>query len=97
MIAPARVHVAAEGFVDELAHELGAEATPLGEGLFATPIERAAAWAQNTWLAPAVIEIGSISDANAIIEYFGSSTKASFNGCNGDCFCSLTPKSAVKF
>ncbi len=63
MIAPARVHAAAPGFESELVAELGAEFELLGEGLYATPTETRAAWAQNTWLTPAVTEITSITDA----------------------------------
>lgn len=62
--APARVHAAARGFEDDLAIELGPSATKLGDDLFATPRPDAAAWAQNTWLAPQVLEIASIGDAS---------------------------------
>jgi 23S rRNA (cytidine2498-2'-O)-methyltransferase len=58
-------YLASEGYVDELAHELGAIDRRHGRLLIAAGPPRPAAWAANVWLDPQVIEIASISDAVA--------------------------------
>jgi 23S rRNA (cytidine2498-2'-O)-methyltransferase len=58
-------YLAAEGFVDELAVELGAVDTRHGRLLVAWGPPRAAAWAANVWLDPQEITVASISDAAA--------------------------------
>jgi 23S rRNA (cytidine2498-2'-O)-methyltransferase len=58
-------YLAAEGFVDELAHELGTVDIALGRLLIASGPPRSAAWAANVWLDPQEIPIASISDAAA--------------------------------
>lgn len=58
-------YLAAEGFVEELAHELGAIDVRHGRLLIAPGPPRAAAWAANVWLDPQEIAIASISDAAA--------------------------------
>ena len=58
-------YLAAEGYVDELAHELGAVERRHGRLLIAPGPPRAAAWAANIWLDPQEIRIASISDAAA--------------------------------
>ncbi len=56
-------YLAAEGFVAELAQELG-EVEVAHERLLVAPgPPRPAAWAQNVWLDPAVIPVASIGDA----------------------------------
>ena len=58
-------YLAAEGYVDELAHELGAVERRHGLLLLASGSSRPAAWAANLWLDPQEIRITSISDAAA--------------------------------
>lgn len=55
-------YLAAEGFVAELAHELGEVASAMDRLLVAPGPPRQAAWAQNIWLDPVEIEIASIAD-----------------------------------
>ncbi|HEX9535874.1 MAG TPA: SAM-dependent methyltransferase, partial [Stellaceae bacterium] len=59
------VYLAAEGFVEELDHELGGADTRHGRLLIASGPPRPAAWAANVWLDPQEISIASISDAAA--------------------------------
>jgi len=56
-------YLAAEGYVDELAYELGAVDREHGRLLIAEGPPRPAAWAANVWLDPQEIKIASISDA----------------------------------
>jgi 23S rRNA (cytidine2498-2'-O)-methyltransferase len=56
-------YLAPEGFAAELAHELGAIAFAHERLLAAAGPRKPAAWAQNTWLDPIEIAIGSIGDA----------------------------------
>jgi 23S rRNA (cytidine2498-2'-O)-methyltransferase len=58
-------YLAAEGFVDELAEELGALERVHGRLLIAAGTARSAAWAANVWLDPQEIPVASISDAAA--------------------------------
>ena len=58
-------YLAAEGFVEELADELGAVDVRHGRLLIAPGPPRPAAWAANVWLDPREIAIASISDAAA--------------------------------
>jgi 23S rRNA (cytidine2498-2'-O)-methyltransferase len=58
-------YLAAEGFVDELAHELGDADLEHGRLLIASGPPRPAAWAANVWLDPQEIAVASISDAAA--------------------------------
>jgi 23S rRNA (cytidine2498-2'-O)-methyltransferase len=58
-------YLAAEGFVDELAHELGAVDRRHGRLLLAAGPPRPAAWAANAWLDPREIGVASISEAAA--------------------------------
>jgi 23S rRNA (cytidine2498-2'-O)-methyltransferase len=58
-------YLAARGYVDELAEELGAVDQSHGRLLIAEGPPRAAAWAANVWLDPQEISIASISDAAA--------------------------------
>ena len=58
-------YLAADGFVGELAEELGEVELRHGRLLVAAGPPREAAWALNTWLAPRRIEIASIGDAAA--------------------------------
>ena len=58
-------YLAAEGFADELAEELGAVERVHGRLLIASGPPRPAAWAANVWLDPQEIAIASISDAAA--------------------------------
>src|SRR5205807_9808071 len=58
-------YLAAEGYVEELAHELGAVERRHGRLLIASGRPRPAAWAANVWLDPREISIASISDAAA--------------------------------
>jgi len=58
-------YLAAEGFVDELAHELGTVDIALDRLLIASGPPRSAAWAANVWLDPQEIPIASISDGAA--------------------------------
>jgi len=62
--APARTaYLAAEGFVAELAHELGEVEFAHDRLLVAAGPPRPAAWTQNVWLDPIAIPIASIGDA----------------------------------
>ena len=58
-------YLAAEGYVDELAQELGEVEQVHGRLLIASGPPRPAAWAANVWLDPQAISIASISDAAA--------------------------------
>ena len=58
-------YLAAEGYVNELAHELGAVDRRHGRLLTAAGPPNAAAWTANVWLDPQEIRIASISDAAA--------------------------------
>lgn len=58
-------YLAAEGYVDELAEELGGMAQAHGRLLFASGPPRRAAWAANIWREPQEIRVASISDAAA--------------------------------
>jgi 23S rRNA (cytidine2498-2'-O)-methyltransferase len=58
-------YLAAKGYVDELAEELGAVDRSHGRLLIAPGPPRAAAWAVNIWLDPQAIPVASISDAAA--------------------------------
>jgi 23S rRNA (cytidine2498-2'-O)-methyltransferase len=58
-------YLAAEGFAEELDHELGGADTTHGRLLIASGPPRPAAWAANVWLDPQEIAIASISDAAA--------------------------------
>ena len=58
-------YLAAKGYVDELAHELGAVERRHGRLLIASGPPRTPAWAANVWLDPQEIRIASISDAAA--------------------------------
>jgi len=58
-------YLAAEGFVDQLEYEIGPVDAKQGRLLIAAGPPRPAAWAANTWLAPQVIPIASISDGAA--------------------------------
>ncbi len=58
-------YLAAKGYVEELAHELGAVERRHGRLLIASGPPRTAAWAANVWLDPCEIKIASISDAAA--------------------------------
>jgi len=57
--------LAAGGYVDELADELGAVERRHGRLLIASGPPRPAAWASNVWLDPQEIRVASISDAAA--------------------------------
>jgi len=56
-------YIAADGFVAELAHEVGPVEAACERLLVARGAPRAAAWAQNIWLEPHEIPIVSIADA----------------------------------
>src|SRR5215475_1680112 len=56
-------YLAAEGYEEELAYELGAVDLRHGRLLSAAGAPRSAAWAANVWRAPQTIAIASISDA----------------------------------
>jgi 23S rRNA (cytidine2498-2'-O)-methyltransferase len=58
-------YLAAEGYFDELAEELGPVERVHGRLLIAAGPPRAAAWAANVWLDPRPIGVASISDAAA--------------------------------
>jgi 23S rRNA (cytidine2498-2'-O)-methyltransferase len=58
-------YLAAEGYVEELAAELGAVDRRHGRLLIASGPPRAAAWAVNVWHDPQEIRVASISDAAA--------------------------------
>ncbi len=58
-------YLAAEGFAEELEHELGDAERRQGRLLIASGPPRPAAWAANVWLDPQEIPIASISDAAA--------------------------------
>jgi 23S rRNA (cytidine2498-2'-O)-methyltransferase len=58
-------YLSAEGYVDELAYELGAVDHEHGRLLITEGPPRPAAWAANVWLDPQEIKIASISDAAA--------------------------------
>src|SRR5215211_6429586 len=56
-------YLAAEGFVAELAHELGEIEFAHDRLLLAPGPPRPAAWARNVWLDPVTVPITSIGDA----------------------------------
>jgi len=58
-------YLAAEGLVDELAHELGTVERRHGRLLIAAGPPRPVVWAANIWLDPQEVGIASISDAAA--------------------------------
>ena len=58
-------YLAAKGYIDELAEELGTVDHSHDRLLIASGPPRAAAWAANVWLDPQTIPITSISDAAA--------------------------------
>jgi 23S rRNA (cytidine2498-2'-O)-methyltransferase len=58
-------YLAAEGYVDELAAELGTVDRRHGRLLIASGPPRAAAWAANIWRDPQELQVASISDAAA--------------------------------
>jgi 23S rRNA (cytidine2498-2'-O)-methyltransferase len=58
-------YLAAEGYTDELAHELGAVERKHGRLLVATGSPRPAAWAANVWLDPHEIKVTSTWDGMA--------------------------------
>jgi 23S rRNA (cytidine2498-2'-O)-methyltransferase len=58
-------YLAAEGYTDELTHELGGVDRRHGRLLIAAGSPRQAAWSANVWLDPQEIKIASISDAAA--------------------------------
>src|ERR1051325_4465792 len=64
-LAPATrtAYLAAEGYVAELARELGQVEIAHDRLLLASGPPRPAAWAQNVWLDPVTIPIASIGDA----------------------------------
>ena len=64
-MAARTAYLAAEGFVAELAEELGQVERRHGRLLLAPGPPRAAAWALNTWLDPVETPVASISDAAA--------------------------------
>ncbi len=58
-------YLAAEGYVAELAHELGSVERVHGRLLIAAGPPRPAAWAANVWLNPQILPIASIAEAAA--------------------------------
>jgi 23S rRNA (cytidine2498-2'-O)-methyltransferase len=58
-------YLAAEGYADELAEELGSVDLSLGRLLITSRPQRPAAWAANVWLDPQEIPVASISGAAA--------------------------------
>ena len=64
-VTEATAYLAAEGYVDELGHELGAIERSHGRLLLAAGPPRPAAWAANVWLDPQEIKVASISNAAA--------------------------------
>lgn len=60
---PCTAYLAADGFVGELAHELGGIDWSCERLLIASGPPRPAAWAQNIWFEPQQIEVASIGDA----------------------------------
>jgi 23S rRNA (cytidine2498-2'-O)-methyltransferase len=65
VVSARTAYLAADGFVDELAYELGTIDVGHGRLLIAAGPPRPAAWAATVWLDPQEISIGSISDAAA--------------------------------
>src|SRR5215475_4422068 len=65
MMSERTAYIAADGYVEELAHELGGVERRHGRLLIASGPPRPAAWAANVWLEPREIKIASISDAAA--------------------------------
>src|SRR5271167_237304 len=65
IVSVCTAYLAAEGYVDELAAELGAVERRHGRLLIASGPPRPAAWAANVWRDPCEIAIASISDAAA--------------------------------
>jgi 23S rRNA (cytidine2498-2'-O)-methyltransferase len=64
-VSTSTAYLAAKGYVDELAEELGAVDRSHNRLLIAQGPPRPAAWAANVWLDPEEIPIASISDAAA--------------------------------
>jgi 23S rRNA (cytidine2498-2'-O)-methyltransferase len=64
-VSTCTAYLAAKGYVDELAEELGAVDRSHGRLLIAPGPPRSAAWAANVWLDPQKIPVASISDAAA--------------------------------
>jgi 23S rRNA (cytidine2498-2'-O)-methyltransferase len=58
-------YLAADGYIDQLAEELGAVEPAQGRLLITAGPPRPAAWAANVWLDPRQIRVASISDAAA--------------------------------
>src|SRR6266481_5627629 len=65
IVSISTAYLGAEGYVGELADELGAVSRRHGRLLIASGPPRPAAWAANVWLDPQEIRIASISDAAA--------------------------------
>jgi 23S rRNA (cytidine2498-2'-O)-methyltransferase len=65
IVSARTAYLAAEGFVDELADELGAVERRHARLLIAAGPPRPAAWAANVWRDPCEIKVASISDAAA--------------------------------
>jgi 23S rRNA (cytidine2498-2'-O)-methyltransferase len=65
MMSERTAYLAADGYVEELAHELDGVERRHGRLLIASGPPRPAAWAANVWLEPREIKIASISDAAA--------------------------------
>src|SRR3984893_11614407 len=64
-VSDGTAYLAAKGYVEELAQELGTLERRHGRLLIASGPPRPAAWAANVWLDPQEIKITSISDAAA--------------------------------
>src|SRR4051812_3935802 len=62
-MASRTAYLAADGFVAELAHELGEVEVAHERLLLAPGLPRPAAWAQNVWIDPVTIPVASIGDA----------------------------------
>jgi len=60
---PFTAYLAAEGFEDDLRHELGIAAIQHGRLFLAEGAPRPAGWAQNIWFEPQVIAVESIGEA----------------------------------
>jgi len=65
LVSACTAYLAAEGFADQLADELGSVDGRYGRLLIASGPPRLSAWAANVWLDPCEIAIASISDAAA--------------------------------
>src|SRR5690554_4141985 len=63
LVTPQSVYLAADGFVDDLCHELGDAVYDVYERLvFSNAPARQVVWADNIWKNPQFIEISSIGD-----------------------------------